>query len=35
MQVGKSYKLNICNFQKGKNLYMRGMKPYYYSTKMY
>ena len=31
----KTYKFNICNFQKGKSLYSRGMKPYYYSTKKY
>lgn len=35
MQVGKVYKLNICNFQKGKNLYARGMKPYLYSQKKF
>jgi hypothetical protein len=35
LEVGKAYKLNICNFQKGKNLYNRGMRPYLYSTQKY
>jgi cytosolic carboxypeptidase protein 2/3 len=25
------YKINICNFQKGKTLFSRGMKPYIFS----
>ena len=25
---GQVYKFNICNFQKGKVLYTRGMRPY-------
>lgn len=35
LEVGRVYKLNICNFQKGKNLYMRGMRPYCYSFGVY
>lgn len=35
LESGKIYKLNICNFQKGKNLYARGMRPYLYSTQKY
>lgn len=26
------YRINICNFQKSKTLYLRGMKPYIYSA---
>lgn len=29
------YKINICNFQKDKCLFARGMKPYVYSKKMH
>lgn len=29
--AGQTYKFNICNFQKLKSLYSRGMSPYYYS----
>jgi hypothetical protein len=29
------YKFNICNFQKGKSLYARGMKPYIYSRERF
>ena len=35
MKTGVGYKINICNFQKGKNLYIRGMRPYCYSLKKY
>ena len=35
LQTDKSYKITICNFQKGKSLYSRGMKPYCFSTKRY
>lgn len=35
MSPGISYKFNICNFQKGKNLYSRGMRPYCFSKKRY
>jgi hypothetical protein len=35
MKAGVGYKINICNFQKGKNLYIRGMRPYCYSLKKY
>lgn len=31
----KTYKLNICNFQKTKGLYSRGMTPYFYSEMRY
>jgi hypothetical protein len=34
MQKGLPYRFNICNFQKGKCLYFRGMKPYIYSKKL-
>lgn len=33
IKQNEKYKLNICNFQKGKTLYTRGMKPYIYSHK--
>ena len=29
------YKLNICNFQKDKCLFARGMRPYVFSEKLY
>ena len=35
MQRDKTYKLTICNFLKGKSLYSRGMRPYYFSIKKY
>ena len=28
IQPDVAYRINICNFQKGKSLYTRGMKPY-------
>lgn len=31
MVPGVKYTINICNFQKAKSLYSRGMKPYIYS----
>ena len=33
MKKNEKYKLNICNFQKDKILYSRGMKPYILSKK--
>lgn len=35
MQKLKKYKLNICNLQKHKTLYNRGMRPYVFSYKKY
>jgi hypothetical protein len=32
---GKNYTINICNFQKNRSLYARGMKPYIYSKKKF
>ncbi len=32
MQKDKDYVFNICNFQKKKILYTRGLKPYVFST---
>ena len=32
MQKDKDYHFNICNFQKAKILYGRGLKPYVFST---
>ncbi len=31
LQKNVSYRINICNFQKTKTLYLRGMKPYVFS----
>lgn len=31
----KKYRINICNLQKTKTLYSRGMKPYIFSYKKY
>jgi cytosolic carboxypeptidase protein 2/3 len=31
MIPGTTYQLNLCNFQKAKSLYSRGMKPYLFS----
>lgn len=33
LSPGVEYRINICNFQKGKTLYLRGMKPYMFSCK--
>lgn len=33
MKKNTTYHLNICNFQKAKTLYNRGMKPYIFSYK--
>lgn len=33
MEIGKTYKFNICNFSKKKCLYARGMRPYSTSLK--
>ena len=35
MFVGTVYRFNICNFQKSKNLYSRGMSPYFYSLRRF
>ena len=32
MQKDQDYQFNICNFQKGKILYGRGLRPYVFST---
>jgi hypothetical protein len=30
---GQPYRFNICNFQKAKTLYLRGMQPYMFSMR--
>jgi hypothetical protein len=34
-KAGTKYRFNICNFQKCKSLYSRGMKPYIHSMKKF
>ncbi len=33
MIAGEKYRINICNFQKNKTLYTRGMGPYVFSRR--
>jgi hypothetical protein len=33
MTAGEKYRINICNFQKTKTLYTRGMGPYIFSRR--
>jgi hypothetical protein len=35
MEKEREYTFHICNFQKKKILYARGLKPYVYSTQAY
>jgi len=31
LKKGEAYQINLCNFQKAKSLYTRGMRPYVFS----